>query len=558
MKSKAITAVGNSQNALEPLYERLKAHLALAPHPPPDVLIGDILLALNVRHPVMAKDKTETEDGSTEHCHRMFHGLTRGRRWGYLANRLVNRNRHSSDASVTRNGLLEYLTEMFCLRLMQLAIAPSLSEEAQDAEDSNDMEEDTSSQSAPPVGAPPKPIVELAKDPGALLEFIASKYNERTADHRDKSRVLVDAYTLAMLELGRRASNFDFLDEFADKELLVSCLRSEWDPHTYQPRQLRVVPRFGFDDSFLPGDFLSIRGITKKTREDQIPKVLVSEFAPWVLGERGRKSTLDKLYNRSPVCWENYDTRRPETKHRICLAFVVGVESRNDNHSGASGVNGHVGSATSDGADDGNTRADLLGKTLAFDLLVNAALKVPHDHVEADVVWFERRAGHWLGSGFPLRTLSATRSEDDAWRNVTEVDKVLPHFFVRHVAGVKPSYKHEVAILSGQPTEHLGRALRRGLYQAVFVVAVLPEEEIKRCLPPASLALPRFDQDTPTVLLATVRNGDGVLHWEGFSDLLSAHVALLPLEQTDTQALVRTFLTMIVGAMEQKHVLPTV
>jgi hypothetical protein len=448
----------------------------------------------------------------------MMHQIVKGGCWMQIVRRLNYCRSKNHEA-------LYYLADLFCDRLWRIGNRlSSLAPEEEGAE----------AQTPPPVETAAKATEE------DWLEQLACLYWDRMAGQVDMSSGLVDDFAFVALNLALRAERVKALREWMNEPLVKTCLGVDWDPLQYEPRLLRIITRLGDEDEALPGDYLSVRGVTKKTREDQIPRILPSELGLWIQGEEGKQFTMDKIINRAPSIYEHFDTRHPENNHRVFLLFIVDVEKEG------------FPSAEEKAA----KRAESEGKGLAFDLLINAAQHMP-DCIEVDVAWMERRARKkdWIGRGFRLRDVEPRRGREESWRNLTRVDSLLPHFFIRALAGQRTDVvSARSKRLAGAPQDLLSRALRSGSYQASLVVYLCQTGCEARSLPPPSLRLPRPDPAMNTVLLATIdlprseeQTTADILHGEAFRDLQAARLAPTPLDAALPADLSRALLEMLVG-----------
>jgi hypothetical protein len=509
MRCKAI--VLNPEIAADPklgkIFDDLCRNQAGYRPPLPDGLIGDIIAALAGPLPTAIVDNQYGE---------MMQQIVKGGRWMQIIRRLDLRRTKNYEA-------LHYLTELFCRRLWFIGNGMS-SFEPKEGEEA-------------PAAAPVEAASKATED--EWLEQLACLYADRMVGQVDASSGLVDDFAFVALNLALRAERVEALTEWMDEPLVMACLGVEWDPLQYEPRLLRIITRLGDEDEALPGDYLSVRGVTKKTREDQIPRILSSELGLWIKDNDGKRLTMDKIINRAPSIYEHFDTRHPENRHRVFLQFIIDVEKE----------------GFSDAEEEAAKRAECEGKVFAFDLLINAALHVP-DNIEVDVAWMERRAlkKEWIGRGFKLMEIEPRRGHDESWRNLTRVDRLLPHLFIQALAGQRTNFVVRSKRLAGDPKEHLAKALHSGRYEACLVVCVSPTGCETRSLPPPSLHLPRADASMNTVLLASIdlpqskeQTTVDMLHGEAFRDLQAARLGPKPLDSAQPADLTQALLEMLVG-----------
>ena len=508
----------------------------------PDGVCGDLIVALASPRPITTGEKCPYD-------HLMVH-LVRGRRWEMLVRRLAHGHHLGSGRTEQQRSALGFLAELFFDRLWRIHTdCPDWNsarggeefepEPEPPAEDSMDDEGMLMSQPSP-------------EDPGGVdsrYDQLAEQYDARLDDAgeraRDYSSGLVDEFALVALHLALRAARPSDLREWMNEPLVLQCLGREWDPRHYEPRLLRVITLAGDDDEGPPGDLLSVRGVAKKIREDQIPRILPSELGLWNHGALGRWLTMDKIINRSPTIIQHFDTRRPENQHRVFLLVVLDVEAATFKGAGKAAA----------------AAAETRGKALAFEMLLNAALRVPGT-IEVEVAWLERREGvaPWLGGCFRLPELQASRSQLEAWRNVQQFDDLLAHFFTRSLAGRHPNHRARSRPLAGDPGDHLFRALHGGRFEACFVLAITAHSAAGRSLPPPALRLPRPEPTMNTVLLAGLEapadtnppSGDGGLRAGVFRSLAAAHLGSEQLDSAEPGELNEAFLEMLIGPLQRR------
>jgi hypothetical protein len=354
---------------------------------------------------------------------------------------------------------------------------------------------------------------------------------------------IIDAYVLVGAAIAMRAKMDWCLDLWLNRELIVACLRGAWDREPHEPRPLLVIPQEGERQQRLPGDQSWVRAITTKQREDQLKDVLTPEWALCFeegiqglnadgvrnlkLEATARTLGLDHIVNGKPLIWEHHLTRRPMVRQRILCLIVVGAEQRGE----------------SAPAREAHVRA----RRLAFRLLVTAALQVPHEVVEVEVAWLERRDDQWTGGSFPLQSLSVDPDPAESWQNVAAVDRLLPHLFVRGPEGEAARVGREHRILREAPSVCIERLVGSRLFHGVTTAVVMRNEERALCLPSPAMPLPRLGAGANTVLLTTVAEDEDAYRGAGFRDLVSAGVAGLPLPPAAEDELIRTFMTMLIG-----------
>ncbi len=513
MKTRFVSINRKPDKRIKELCKELEDEMSFDPTPPPRELIGDLLLLL------YSQDVQITPDDF------FWRKITNGIRWKNLSLRIRyicrlygrQMNKAQEKTEDTACTVLKFVAQMTLSRLMSLSTNPSGS------------------------STPAEHI----------LRNIAGNYNNRKYQNteevsNDYSHGLIDTYVLVIVEMLHRARNPKTFNLWLNRELVLGCLAREYDPSCYKPRLLQVVTRLGDEDEKHPGDVSSIRGITKKTREDQIPKILPYAFAPWMLeddSQKGQIYTMDNIINRNPPCYQHFETRKPDINHRVLISFIVGNDKRGNPE----------------------VKADISGKSMAFNLLVNAGLKIPYNLIKADVAWFERRENRWNGNAFPLNTLSLTSASSEWWRNVVEINKVLPYFFARSVAGACSEYKRLIGQIDTSPSNYLMKVIAKRIYHAVFLVVVMREEEKNICLPSASLVFPRFDRKTPMIMVCCTEHSESESHGnindfnvklkgDVFLDLLDANVTPFPLPEAEPSDLIHNLMTMIIGPLGQKDV----
>jgi len=479
----------------------------------PDYVVGDIIGSLAAPHL-----PGQGTDGYCLMMDQIFHG----RRWMHLVRRLDYTRHHRED-------LLERQAELYCDRLWHIAAhhLPNSSVVVTGEQLAQWYQERMSE-------TPPAPEEDSTAEP---------------LNPRDYSTGLVDDFSFVILQLGFRCENLQAQRGWMDEELIKACLGVEWDPCHYQPRQLRVITLPGEKDQALPGDQLTVRGITKKTREDQIPSILPSELGLWMRGDqKSRQVTMDKIVNRAPAIYEHFDTRRPQIRHRIFLLMLVDVERDFFQQSAPSAT------------DDSWERAERAGKSLAYDWLLNAAQHVPSNQIEVEVAWMEQREQEktLLGFEFPLKELKPLSGYDAGWRNLLQVDRALPHFFVRHMGGTRTDYRARFKPVRGQPKDRLDRALASGSYELCLVAAVTAHGGELRIFPDLSMSRP--DSHLNTVLLVSVEplpdQAKELAGFRGavFPDLAGARLGNTRLKMAPVPDLLHLLMDMLIGPATRRPV----
>jgi hypothetical protein len=464
-------------------------------------LVGDLLLGLMRVRAVVRED--ERAPVYSEFIRR----LTRSRRWIYLAGRLTQLARNSGPSDGWRKTITlavnSVITSLW--KVCSSAIQDETSEEA-------------------------------------LLTKAASAYCTEGDEHEDFSTLLLSDFTIAVTELTRRAWTSEFLGQLLHTELIRACLDEPFDNSVYRPRLLNDVMSEGDRKPRLPGDHQDLRAISLKVREDQIPRILSSELATnlW-RGRLGRALTLDKVVNRSPAIRQHHATQRPELEHRILIIFFMAV--------------------TADQGSASHDPAETAAKALGFSLLIHAAMKVPHGGIQADVAWFQRdnpnspsNSYDWA-TQFRLASLQPTASEGEGWRNIVDVDRRLPKFFVTAGGGVNFFSSSEYArIGEHSAADYLARACQ-GKYHGVFLVGIARPGDVSSLMPGPLLAMPPLPAGVFPILLVTVGpDGRKDLRGSAFSSLLAARMApaILPApppERDPALFFVQEFLQMIVGPL---------
>lgn len=348
----------------------------------------------------------------------------------------------------------------------------------------------------------------------------------------------VDAYIMVGSAIVQRAKLTQFLDQWLNRDLILACLAEDWTLENHEPRPLRRILQEGSQEARLAGDLSSVRGVTVKNREDQLKDIIPSEWVLCKYKDAAGDADKDKfvrvmglkhIWDEHPLILEHHQPMRPEVRQRLLLMMIVGAEQQRETHAA--------------------TGASLRAHRLAYDMLVTAGLEAaPHaSKLSVDVVWFERRDAQWLGQTFPLLSLKLQSELAENWRNVVEVDRVLPHFFVRWPEGAAAGSRRGQPFLRESPSVHLERAVTRHLYDGVVLAAVMRNQERGLCLPPPSALLPRVDKQSNAVMLATVSDNESELRGDVFHDLLSAGVASLPLKTASDSELIGELVTMLVG-----------
>ena len=439
--------IGDAE-VLAPIARDVHAEISATGYTMPEAFIGDLVLALSPR---MSGQRSNAQGAAT--VENMWRKLPGMRSWRHVARGLESLRRTCRRTPQVHDGALRWVAREVCKAMLQ------------------------------PVRIDHGKPAELPTLIGEAFEA-AVEVSGMDADWPIGPLIIVAA------ELTRRAAVLKHLDVWIDIDLIGRCLAKEWLAEVFKARQLQLVARLGDDSEALPGDFLSVRGITKKLREDQIPKILPSEYALWHVGANGKTYTLDKVINRSPSCYENFDTRRPEAEHRLLIVFAMDVD--------------HLRAKEFTHKDLARTKAT---RALAFSLLVHAAMRVPHGNIKADVVWVERR-GLWRGSSFPLRAFHVSPFDEDHWRNTANMDAMVPGFLTGDEIGARTGIRHDVMTHRQSPQELLTRFLATGRYHAACVAAFGSNGSMLEVLPSGATPLPTFDSITPTVLCASVEPGE--------------------------------------------------
>jgi len=490
-----------------PRQERLYGEVIgrLLPPPTPEWVVGDLLFVLILPRPVLLKE----DDGLPSYWNFLHRLIRHSNRWKFVVARLqqLSRNKRSEDLweKVAGRVLDSTLT-----MLQQHRAASSHPYHSSMTDEEN-------------------------------AESLASAYSHIMKEQEDFSSGLLDDLEMALIELTKRARSMEFMDQLQAKDLIKTCLEMPLDNHDYKPRLLRELLRKGDCSPRLPGDHHSLRGVSLKVRDDQIPKILPSELATnrW-RGKKGQYLTADKVLNRQPTIYQNHDTQRPELDHKILITLLNSVA--------------HHPSA---GPED---LAELRAKAIGFCLLANAALKMPHDSIHADVAWFQRDNPNstrldW-GAKFPLNSLKVTRSEAEQWRNVLEMDRLLPRLFVNIAGGLRARFISESTEIRDHPSDFLTKACY-GKYDGIFIIGIAPEGEGSTVVPSPSIPLPELPSGTPATMLITVGSIEKrCLRGAAFPSLLAARMApaILPLAPhgvNPNSFFAEQFLQMIIGPNER-------
>ncbi len=493
---------GESERAA-PVFTRIQERLTANPQPPP-ALVGDLLLGLMRFRPSVREDERSPVYSD------FMRQLTRSRRWSFLVGRLAQLGRNPRSAGSWLE-VSAFVVESLLTSLWKISAS----------------------------------AIEGETNHEALLTKAVEAYCAEADEYEDFSTLLLNDFAIAVTELIRRAFTIEYQYQLLHKALIEACVNEPFDNNVYHPRLLSDVMSEGDRKPRLPGDHQDLRAIALKVREDQIPRILPSELATnhW-RGRLGRVLTLDKVVNRSPAIRQHHATQRPELEHRILIVFLMGVTA-------------HQAAGTTD-------PAETAAKALGFSLLVNAALKVPHGGIEADVAWFQRDDANshtfqWA-TQFRLAALRPTAFEGERWRNVVETDRRLPKLFVTAGGGVRLEGLYamsEYSLVREHPADYLARACQ-GKYHGVFLVGIAPPGEASSLVPAPSLALPSLPAGVPPILLVTAGpEGRAGLRGATFSSLLAARMApaALPPPPPDVDPalfFVQEFLQMIVGPIARE------
>jgi hypothetical protein len=253
------------------------------------------------------------------------------------------------------------------------------------------------------------------------------------------------------------------------------------------------------------------------------------------MGPDGEQVVIDKVNNKELLVFQHHDERRPVIRHRTLVAVLIHLASKEESRL------------------KWEQRADLLGKRLAYDLLVDAALKTPHEMIDVDVAVFlhDPIQNGWTGTGFPLRGLHVTGEPEDEWKNLLELERVIPFFFFRWRQRPVRGRSRDFEVLPPDPTGYLKSTIGRQTYQAVLVCAFARARDRLPCLPSLSVVLPQFDRSTHTVLLCCTEDGIGGYHGNTFRSLVGAHMARMPLPRVEASELIERFTSMLVGPILQ-------
>ena len=500
----------------------------------PGKLLGDILTLLGA-----GRRSLRIDTRSTEHYGNFLKQVTRGRRWKTLVLRLAMLKRRVRVGRFAREshggGEGAWEASMIC----------AVSQVAHNFFDVPHEEG----------------LADLALV-GHIADIQMRKWKKtsgREAAGIDPSEVLVDNYVMVLTELAAKARVLQAFEIWANTPLIKKCLEVVWKAENFIPRQLEVVKRDGEIELRSAGEISGVRGITKKIREDQIPKILPSEFA--LMGHKspdvpdaGLLLTLDKIFNRAPLIEENYNPERPEIRHRICLPIIIHATDHE---------------ASFAEADQPANRI----RVLAFELLTHLALQMPHDRIQADVVWFDYQPeikGQWDVSLFPLRALTVTASKQLGFTNVLQVSKLLPTFFAKGMGGARTDHPYEVRKLQTSPSSYLHGVVASAAYRGIYPAVLTVRDQRNICLPPATTQLPRPSGERHPHVMVVQCNwfdpGDGApagtspaTHFEALfaPTLLSAWTSSPPYAVSNPRLIVSNFLEMVIGPQEELARLPT-
>ncbi|HEV7405521.1 MAG TPA: hypothetical protein VGO11_21430 [Chthoniobacteraceae bacterium] len=505
-------------------------------HPAPEkALVGDLVLLLAA--PILywqERHDLANYGGALD-------ALAQGSRWQQLRKELATRVHH--DKGERRAVAVRYLAETMARRLTEFTSQHL--EDAQDEQDEKDEKGD--SEENDPVKI-------------ARLEQLGVSYLRESKEERDRSEPVANDHALLMSAFAQRGYAYHFLTSTLSVALMDLCLATRWDEEDYEARRLEIVHLEGEVEDRLRGDLNGARGVDVKTREEQLPKVLSSELAPYFHSPAARAVTVDKIVNRSPLITEHHHPTRPLSRHRVLVTLIAAPERSDVYFRGI----------------DAETRA----RQAVFHLLFALVQKVPRDQVIVDVGVFIKAEGGWAGASFAL---DAVQPRDEAWRNILVLDDLQPLYFAQFSG--RHGRRRQVERFSSDPGDWIARTTARVHYRGVLLAAFGRAHERRNFLPSTALALPRMDAETPLVLLGTCEDEAldlpaeqaddlrpaeqraarrAAQHrqastWNGktFPNLLSAHMAPLPLPRTTLPQLSDQFLAMVIGPRRERAAVRT-
>lgn len=330
-----------------------------------------------------------------------------------------------------------------------------------------------------------------------------------------------------------------------DERLLAMCLYGPAAGDERLPRELMEVAEEGERREALPGLTSSPFAISVKTHDEQLKDVLVSEWAPFLNGERGEVLVLDKWLNRRPLIVEHRQPLTQKVSHRVLLTFLIGADcEQRGKRSGAAA------------APAARMMAYRRCRMSAFRMLALAALLVPQDEFDVEVAWMDRRQGEWVAGAFPLERFRASRGQRWWWLNVAEMNWLMPYFLTRFLHGLNPGARgtHEAAFRRGvstireKPEQYLEQRFALGGFDHGPVVSLMCGDERALCLP--------LDREPPkpplakaaAVLLASVSPADQRLGARTFATASEAASAKMPLPRRKQTDMEEIFLDMLIGA----------
>ena len=356
---------------------------------------------------------------------------------------------------------------------------------------------------------------------------------------------LLDDRILVGMELARRAKMPRFLPQWIDLDLVQACLDTVREPSRHREWRFDVRMEDGDVEDRLPGNYSGLRGVTVKTREDQIPDILPPEWR-YCNVSRGQiadvlesadgqlidqyKDAIEKFglkyVTEKCLVVERHRQNNVDVRQRILVPIIIGAEAR---------VQGQL-----------EMEAQTRARRLAFEFVMTAAKKIPA-LIDVDVAWFEQRDGQWVGMAFPLRSLTSVELVSERWMSLVVLDSVLPHFFLRWAIGAATKRFDCETIRDMSPTAFLEHRSSHVQYHAVSTVAITSEAELACYLPSPVFSVQQAKERRSSVLLATVSAREYFYRGATVRDLVAASVVNLPLPVVAENELVRKFITLLFG-----------
>lgn len=290
---------------------------------------------------------------------------------------------------------------------------------------------------------------------------------------------MLDGYVLLLVSRALITGTRQLGDFWLYRELAESCgeVRYPTDRHELRPIISALVD--GRDVERIPGKQGGVRDIVRKTEEDQIKDVLPTELTPFHHSEEGRALVLDQVINGAPLIVQRFREDQPELRHRVLLTLLVNADPENAARGRRSGPGLSEGKALAahpvQPQKDHTGGAAVVARRLAYRVLTQLALARGSTNLPVDVALFDLREDAWLGVGFPLEQVQASRDPQKRWCNVLAFDRLVPDFFLRWPC--EGRFSGGAMRLGREPRQFLREESLRRSYNFYPVVTIRERDE---------------------------------------------------------------------------------